>query len=213
VIQLIKQNPQVKRVFIEYTNNQITNEIDKWIWKEKYLSYYFAIYSPFIEIEDHLLIVYKNPRGYLKNLPILFKDNLKKIFRPVNYAYEYGGYVRSDKQMKDLSSPNDTSKDFVEISNNVSTAQIKYLKKIVVFLENEGKEVVLVRSPQHKSYEGKKNEEVYKSILLSEFSNLKYIDFSDVDFQEDCFMDPEHLNSIGAEKISKMLYKLLKGNN
>src|SRR5690606_40009790 len=39
--QLIKQNPQINKVLIEFTNNQIENFIDERTWEDKYIAHSF----------------------------------------------------------------------------------------------------------------------------------------------------------------------------
>ena len=50
--KIIEQNPSIETVFIEFTNNQINESMNSWIWKEKYMNYRYPRYSPFMNFTD-----------------------------------------------------------------------------------------------------------------------------------------------------------------
>ncbi len=64
VKKIIEHNPQIETVFIEFTNNQISKNVEKWIWDKKYISYYYPIYSPFIDFQDKLSLVVNRPTSF-----------------------------------------------------------------------------------------------------------------------------------------------------
>lgn len=211
VKNIVAQNPQLETVFLEFTNNQISKNVEDWIWEDKYLSYYYAIYSPFIETKDRFLIVKKRPIAFLKNLPIVFKDLLKKTIKPIKYSYEFGGYKKIEGTLEKYENKKEDKviEDFVLIDNQVSSIHIFYLKKIIDFLNQNNVEVVLIRSPQHHTYQGFENEAKYQEILNKEFSDVFYIDFNKLPLLDHHFRDPEHLNSEGAKIITNHLNKML----
>lgn len=211
VKNIVAQNPQLETIFLEFTNNQVSKNIEDWIWEEKYLSYYYAIYSPFIETSDKFRILLNKPAAFLKNLPIVFKDLLKKNISPVNYASEFGGYKRIDGTLENYEKTNQDSiiEDFVLINDETSQIHIEYLKRIIQYLGENNINVVLIRTPQHYSYQGFENEKQYQAILKSEFSDVNFIDFTKIPLTYDHFRDTEHLNREGARVTSNYLNKIL----
>ncbi len=59
VKNIVSQNPQIKNVFIEFTNNQITTNMNNWIWGEKLMSSRLTLHSPFMNSEDHFVLIKK----------------------------------------------------------------------------------------------------------------------------------------------------------
>jgi hypothetical protein len=55
--KLIEQNKNIEAVFVEFTNNQITKEMDGKIWGDRYLSLRYPLYSPFMNVEDNKLLI------------------------------------------------------------------------------------------------------------------------------------------------------------
>lgn len=213
VKKLVEQNPQIKTVFIEFTNNQLAKDVEKWIWTEKYLSYYYAIYSPFISLKDKIIPASNNPKGFITNLPITFKDLGKKLRSSnINYSYEYGGYNEVEGTLEEYIAMKDTmqDEDFVEIETSLSEVQVEYLEKILNFLGEKGIEVILIRSPQHKDYTGFINESFYQEILQSKLQSYTHIDLVNFPISNTEFRDYEHLNKVGAEKVSSWLNEVMK---
>jgi hypothetical protein len=210
VKNIIKQNPQIETVFIEFTNNQITKNVEEWIWGDKYLSYYFAIYSPFIPIHDLLVVLKNRPKEFLANLPVVMKDILKKCFKHVHYPSEYGGYKQLTGTLEEyVSEPIKKNEDFVVIDNEKSTLQVNYLTSIISFLNKNNIDVILIRTPQHHTYQGYENDSIYHAILNQNFSKCQYIDLSTFPLEQIHFRDSEHLNELGAQVVSHWLNTLL----
>jgi hypothetical protein len=211
VKEIVRHNPEIKTVFLEFTNNQITQEVEKWIFEEKYLNYYYALYNPYIETEDHLRLLCLNPSGCVSGVPIIMKDLMKKSYQKIKYPYEYGGFKAINGNLKeyDQNKKNHENEDFVKIDHSISELQLVYLRKIIDLLENENIEIILIRSPQHKSYQGFSNEKEYQSVLKKEFPEVKYIDLSDFPLTADQFRDPEHVNAQGAKLISEWINQIV----
>jgi hypothetical protein len=212
VKEIVRHNKEIKTVFLEFTNNQITQEVEKWIFEEKYLHYYYALYNPYIETEDHLRLLCLNPSGFISGVSIIMKDLMKKSYQKTKYPYEYGGFKAIDGNLKeyDQNKKNHVNEDFVKIDHSISELQLVYLRKIIDLLKNENIEIILIRSPQHKNYQGFSNEKEYQSILKEELPDVKYIDLIDFPLTADQFRDPEHVNAQGAKLISEWMNQMFK---
>lgn len=206
---IIDQNESLETIFIELTNNQISGSINSWIWDDKYLSYHYAIHFPYTNFSDHLTIVKNNPKGFISNLPIVFKTTLKKALasNAYNVPKENGGYKRLAGNMEDYkeNKTKNQREDFVSINETISNEQLIYLSKIIAYAKRKNVRVILIRSPMHKSYKGLQNEEQFLELVENNFEDLTFIDLKLFPLTDEEFRDPEHLNYLGAIKVSKWL--------
>src|SRR5690606_2095183 len=62
---ILKQNSTIKTVYLNYSNNQVYENMDNWIWGKKYLNNKYITYSSFIPIQDQLLLMKNNLSDYL----------------------------------------------------------------------------------------------------------------------------------------------------
>jgi len=211
--KLIEQNKGVELVFIEFTNNQISESINEWVWADKYLSYHYTIYSSFIELRDKYLVFKNNPKGFIANSPLVLKNAVKKLIStPYNIPDSYGGFASLEGDLtayREKANNQEAREDFVVINNNISQVQISYLSKIVSFLQEENVKVCLIRSPQHASYSGLGNEGDFQEVLTKSFSEEYFIDLIDFPLNDTHFRDPEHLNHLGAKAVSSWVNDLL----
>lgn len=215
VVQLVEYNPNIKTVFIEFTNNQITQEIKNWIIGKKYLNYYYPTYFPYLDFTDHFYLIKEAPMDYLKNIPVLFKDLIKNSFQLRKVPYEYGGYKPIKGELieyKKKNKKNHDTENFISINPGISVIQINFLTEIIEFLNSKNIQTILIRSPQHKSYEGFKNENDFNKVLKDVFSDVFFIDLVNFPLLQDEYRDPEHVNKNGSEKISIWLNSLIQNN-
>ena len=210
--EIITKNPQIKTIFLELTNNQLTKNVEEWITGKKYLGYYYAMYFPYISIKNHLFLVKNTPLESVRNLPIVCKDLLKKSASTHSYPYEYGGFkaVQGNLDSYKTNKIQHKNEDFVEIENGVSEIQLRYLQEIISFLEEKKVDLILIRTPQHKSYQGFANEKDFNNVLKNELAHVKFLDLVNFPLSDNDFRDPEHLNGQGAKKLSKWFNLFLK---
>ena len=74
--KVIPDNPQIKTVFIEFSNNQINKKKDEWIWGYEKMSRYFPLYSSFINREDFNLLLKNNFKDLISCYSIGINNNL-----------------------------------------------------------------------------------------------------------------------------------------
>jgi hypothetical protein len=211
--EIIKQNPSIEFVFIEFTNNQINSKMDQWIWGDKYLSHRYPKYSSFMSFLDNFLLIKNNPSGFMNSMSVSTKTKLEKIIGDeIDVPVKVGGYLhlernKTDSIVKSINSSNKRKDSFkIEISKN----NLLYLSKLIDFCKENGKKVVLLRSPLHDKYPGYINEKKYNSIIKKKYGDIEYLDFSKFPLSNNEFGDLEHINYKGAKKFSEWFAILLK---
>ena len=211
--KIVQNNPKIERVFVEYTNNQINKkDMDRWLWEDKYLQHSLKKYGVLLD-GDALMLIYKNnTQGFITafskslfdNIPRLYSLNKNKFLKG-----QFGGYLPCNEQLKD----NQEIRKRTLKDTKISFENIIYLKQIVKYCKQIGIEIILVRSPMHKSYDLSYNETEYQMILKTYFKNVKFIDNKDLPIPDDGFQDREHLNSRGAKIYSKYFNKQINENH
>lgn len=90
------------------------------------------------------------------------------------------------------------------------------LESLMKLAEDNRINIILFSTPIHFHYRENMNDEQWTkakkviSELEYKYGNVKYLDFSeDERFIDDDFFDADHLNNVGAEKLSKLLNELL----
>ncbi len=212
VKQLIHHNSNIKTVFLEFSNNAITDRMNDWIWGDIYMTERLSTYLPFLEEEDISLLYKNNKRTFIKASMKTFKNNIFKIITS-NYDYtnKIGKYNRLEGSKIDsllIAYKKDPQEDMNAL--NFSNENLIYLEKTVEFLNNKAIDVYFVRSPQHKYYIDYQNEEYFLKFKDSVFSHVEFLDFNDFPADNVEQRDFGHLNNLGAEKFSIWFNKLLE---
>ncbi|HEX8020378.1 hypothetical protein [Mucilaginibacter sp.] len=204
VKKYLVQNPQVKTVLIEFSNNQIDNKMDDWTWGYTYMSNMFPQYASFMSFADMELLAKHNSKYFMNCIGIAARTNLIKA---LSFNYDYtgktGGYFKIDSS-KHLPAGNPVNENARTSpnKNRISTTNLQYLRKIVDYCNNMHKHVFLIRSPQHPLYEFRNNEAEFSLIRERYFGDVKFLDFNNFPIKNDEFADFGHLNFKGALKYS-----------
>ena len=203
---VLEQNPQVEKVYVEYTNLCVTLSNDRWIWEKEFMNNRVAQYYPFISMEQKMLLLRKNWMEYVNSESLALRTNMNRILsKDFDYSDELGGYnylvrFKVDSLLKE------TKQLGVSEKNNKlkkSIFSIFYLKKIVELCEDKKVEIVFVRSPLHPLSKERFNENVFMDVKNSDFNRVKFLDFVDFKLINEEFGDSEHLNYKGAKEYSK----------
>jgi len=211
IVELLKQNVQIKTIFIEFSNNQINDGMDNWIWGEPYLSRSYKLYGPFLDFQANALLCRKNPFGFFNSVTIQLMNNLK-IMRSKDYDYtgSIGGYLPLKKNKIDsLLTYSKCNNAFDSTQFKISEKNVSYLKKIVSICKTKKIDIYLVRSPLHKKYSALNNEIIFQKIRKLNFSEVEFLDFKNFPLDNSEYADFEHLNYSGAKKFSSFFNKLL----
>jgi len=208
---ILGQNPQVKTVFLEFTDNHLEKDVmNDGIWGENHMLNFYPTYSPFIEPKDAELLLEKSDRNFLLASSISIKEQFLKILAS-NYNFQkYGRYLylvrdKTDSLILHQKKPVAT----IEI-NNDSNYNIIYLTRILNLCSAKGIKTYLVRTPQHKVYRDQKNEQEFTAARLKYFPNTEFLDFNNFPLLNTEFGDLEHLNYRGARKFSTWFNNLIR---
>lgn len=205
--KVVEKNPQLKNVFIEFTNNQIDPEMDNWTWDDMHLQYELKNYLFLMDNEDLVFLYKKNSSGFQSAFSKMLFNNLSKLIikRSIKDG-DFGGYKAKEKNgeenSSDLNNMN-VKKNDVSKKIEISDCNIFYLEKLVSFCLERKIKVFLIRTPMSKNYSTLRTESTYRNIILKKFNTIRYLNFKDYPLLDSDFLDKEHLNTKGAEKYSK----------
>lgn len=199
--KIIESNPQIKRVYIEFTNNQIyKKDMNEWMWGNTQLQYRIKRYGVILDQEALQLLYDKNTTGLITAFSKSLFDNLGRFFYDNKDIVLHGGmgrYTSSNKILK-VTPPNKKRKPLKDISEY----NIVYLQKIIEYCQDRNIQVCLVRSPMHTKFNTLFSEHKFKTILQTQFKNVAWLDYKDFPIPDKGFQDAEHLNSYGAQIYS-----------
>lgn len=209
--KVLEQNKDVKRVFIEFSNNQIEAGMDNWIWGDELLSERYSRYAPFMSFNEHLLICNHNSIGFLKNQSIISKRNFEYIVKnDYDFTNKIGGYNRLSRCKLDSILKFSNKANKAKTKFELSRTNIEYLIKIINLCKKNKIQVYLIRTPIHPKNEILNNEMFYQKILKEEFKDVDHLDFVGFPLNNSEFGDLAHLNFKGAEKYSVFFNNLIK---
>ncbi len=208
---LLESNPQIKTVFIEFTNNQLSKERDMWIWGDLYMNHKFPRLSPFLLLNDHLLLMRKNTSAYLGAVSVSFKHNAKVILKKDNdFINQMGGYklLYRKNSVDTIALDSSLSESFVDC--DFSFYNLLYLRKSVDYCLQKGVNVIFVKSPLHPHFKIASSNDKLIKILETQFPDVELLNFHDFPLAKDEYADMQHLNYFGAVKFSKWFNNLLE---
>lgn len=211
--EILKDNPGVETVFIEFANNNITSKMDDWAYDDMFLEAQYTIYSPFMSQKDRSFLASNNTSGFINVLFLSSSSNINRaIKRQFNYSLGGFRYLDRDKTDSLVQLPLPTVEELKQFRQNLkfSARSIQDLKKIIASCQQKGKKVYLIRSPLHDRYEDYDFESTYQKIRKENFSDIEYLDFSKFRLQDSEFADLEHLNYKGAKIFSTWFNGLLQ---
>ena len=212
--KVIETNPQIKKVYVEFTNNQIHKHMDNWIWDDTHLQYNFISYGVLMDYDALSLLYKKNPSGFVTAFSKGLFNNLLKMIPSKKRKIQYGsmGGFKTNNQIF-INTKVPKNKKMTSSNYEISESNIYYLEQIVKYCKQKKIEVILVRSPMHKTYDVSFSENEYIKILSKKFKDIKFIDNKDFPIPYNGFHDIEHLNSTGAKFYSQYFNKLVNENN
>lgn len=210
--ELIKQNANLKYIFLEFTNNQLEEERDTWIWGEETIAFRYPTYSPFIDNEGYQLLLRKDLGGVL-NLQVKSLMKNAKAVAAKNYDYlkKTGGYVYLIRDKTDsLLAASGKTKKTASATTKLADYNLKYLDKIIALCKKQNVPLILIRSPMHQQVFNLIDEQTFKQVRTSRFNSVDFLDFKNFSLANHEFGDFSHLNYRGAKKYSSFLNGLLE---
>jgi hypothetical protein len=210
--KVLEQNAQIKTVFIEFSNNQMSSNKNEWIWGDVFLTYRYPSFSPFMGWADQKLLFLNNSSGFLKAVTMATQKNINRLWkRDLNYKEKIGGYnylklAKVDSLLKHLPIPIKLSKNKAPLS----IENLNYLDKLIDFCKSKGVRVFLIRSPVHTLYPGLNNELAFKKRLAEKYPTTEFLDFAKFPLNNEEFADLEHLNYKGANVFSNWFNAIIE---
>ncbi len=212
--KVLEQNNEIETVFVEYTNVVVDSEMNEWTWGNTFISKYYPNYGSFFNFRDTGLLLKTNLKSLINNFSVLNKKNLLRGF---NNDYDFKKYLGGYKYKE----PNNFEKKVKTLTYEInkhsitdtSMLNIDYLQEIVQLCLDHNKNICFIRTPQHRLMKMRNNEKIFLEIYNENFNNIPLLDFNNYIMSDSDFIDTQHLNHKGANKISKKLNALLKTQN
>jgi hypothetical protein len=212
-IKILKANPQIKTVLIEYSNNSISKEMDEWIWGDKYIKNRYPKYSHLIGFYEQFYLLSHNPISFLKIQPLSFKIKLNFLFYNKSNLILDDNWGKYNYLVRDKTDSLVSAIKPTELTGNskiiTSKDNIYFLNELIKYCQTNNINIILIRCPLHKLYP-KSNEKLFVKNLNENLNNVKFIDFKNYPLSNSEFADLEHLNFRGANKFSKKLDSVIK---
>lgn len=214
---IVKNNPQVKAVFIDFCNFQINEERDDFLClNEAYLTTYYPIYYPLFEQNDYKLIWDKNPKALIN---AHFKSFFKSIYHVIiNKNISQNNFIGGHQNLKSELTDKIIKSELAN-SNRLKTNKFKLsntnlynLERTIKFCNKHNVKVYFLRCPINPNWNCLSNENFFQNVRQTRFSNIPFLDFKDFPINNSEFADLEHLNHKGTEKFTIFFNKLV-GNN
>lgn len=211
--EVIEDNKQIKNVFIEFSNNQVDSLMDDWIWGYNKMSYRLQFYAPFMSFKDMNVLIDNNPTDFIASYSVSTRKFIYRILKNDYYFVdEIGGYLEIKESHVEDIIENNKFDSSISADHTLSDTNIKYLKKMISLCREHYIDVYFIRSPFHPLYEAYENEHVFQSVYKNNFEDIKFLDFKNLIFPNDYYLDLQHLNYKGAEEYTSLLNHLLEEN-
>jgi hypothetical protein len=194
--KLLEANPQIKTVFIEFTNNQFSEYANERNYGQ-YARHLIPKYLSNMSLKEAGSLVFRIPSTVVMSIPQAIAENFSFLFAGESSFIKHkswGGYIAYTKTIKqkdiDSSAAAATSANAViRHSYGISEASLWSLGKMVKYCHSKNVAVVFLRSPTLKMPGQSFPECVLMDILRFEFSNVKFLDFQDFPVKNSDFAD------------------------
>lgn len=182
----------------------LETDIEKWRLKNYVLYYDFPINS---DLNNQFEILNSDIKTNLKNAVkhYFFKKSFKTSSE-LGWGTNFNSKNKKEFQ-GDFTAKKHTAKNFNLYSKNLNT-----LHKIITLSKKKNINIIFITTPAHKSYYENLNanqlEKTTKTIseLVKNNSNCRYLNLlKSEEFKDIDFYDADHLNEIGAKKLSLFL--------
>lgn len=212
---LLKENPQIRYVFISYSYADLLFEKEEtWLLSDYFMVEKVQNYHYLLESRERVFLFRSNPEAFLKGLVKSVVKSLGTVARSFltesseNSIPNFGGYKRLVRDKLSIDPGIETGTDE---SVQQSTIQIRYLRMISELCQQHSVKLVLFNPPKHKSYKENVNHEVMQLWLdvRDSLPSDSLLDLSGFMMPDSCFGDLSHLNYRGARVFSHQLKELL----
>jgi hypothetical protein len=210
----LESNPQIKNVFIDVSNNIFYKKYNENIYRTQSLTWRFSNVAMFVSLKDATYLLVNNFTGFLKGFKNTITQNIKflKKERPKNFIEwsGWGEYYFADQVFDFDKYHRDFIPDPIYMDSEISDYSIWLLKRTIKVCDQNGVNVILIRTPINSNSEMLKNEKQYLNTIKSVFGKYKFLDFKDFYLEENEYRDISHLNYKGARKFSKFFNEQIR---
>jgi hypothetical protein len=212
--EVLKQNPQINTVFIEFNPTNILIREDEKIWSNRFIKHQVPNNLAFFNIEDHKLLAINNSIGYKQALLKGLKLNLTRIAKnQYNFIDSIGGYryIKWNNTKNILDTLRYNVKAQYKLKQKPTAYyDLSYLKKSIELCKNNDIDVKFIRSPYHNKFIGHKYEDMFQNYRQEVFNTIEFLDFNNFPIDDAEFGDLQHLNYKGSKKFSIWFEKFIK---
>ncbi len=212
--KLLDSNPTVKNVVISFSNNQIQEKMDKWVWGDENMYNYYPKYAFMMQRPDYEILMRNNFKTMLASEAKLAKTFVSTAISDKEDLLSdrnWGGYLHLKRMKVDSLLKTDyLRKEANQDFDALSEVNIQYLQKIQDLCKSSDVKLHFLRMPVHRKWVFKANEPVFQSVRKQKFPNVKFLDFQDFPVSNEELGDFDHLNHRGATRFSVTLDGLIK---
>lgn len=210
--EILKDNPQVESVLLEFSLFQISDRMDDKIWGDRYLNWRYPQYASFMGLKELEILLKNNIKGFVIIQSQSAKHNFFNVFKRGNALdhFEWGGYLHLERNKTD-SLLQELAKNPLELPEyNVSLINVTYLKKIQQLCAENDVKFFLIRTPIHPKFPELSSDALWGEKLDPTLKDVEFLDFKDYPLEVHEYGDLEHLNFKGAKNFSFSFDQLLK---
>lgn len=196
---LLKWNPQVRRVFIELSENQLESRMSEWIWSNESLQRQTLSLFPFLTFEHHLRSFALGPFDYIEDLLMAFKKTITGILLEDELGFfahlDWGGFrMQKGSHLKESLQLNKSYpvEELLPDKDNLAS-----LNGIINLCHEKNVEIIFIRCPIH--IDAPRNFENSFQNFVLKHPQIELLDLKNYKLQDDCYFDAQHLNDKGAD--------------
>jgi hypothetical protein len=203
-LKIIKQkNPQIDTLLLAFSEHNLDKDIeDKWLFNSLQLHDRMRYYYPLFEKKEIKLVLNNNPKSVFYNL-------FSQILNPIYFVWKgnsvYGGYTILEKN--NLSKEIKNQKKIDKLSKtkySISKIEMEYLKKIKSFCAQNNIKLIFINTPLHQLVNDEQKN--IKIIHTKYFSDVLFLDYSNLNMSDKCFVDLVHLSEKGSHYFSEFIF-------
>lgn len=213
--KLLAENKNIKTLYISFSNNQISKEMDRWTFDDIHINNGFPKYSSQIKGKDYRFLLNKNLMEVLKaeNKAVLY--NGKALFSRRDIVNsDWGGYLKIKQAKVDSLIKTDLIQKTKRLKwGDISMTNIIYLQKIINLCDAQKVKPVLIRMPLYPDYFKSLDETTYQTVRKKYFRDVEFHDFHDFPLDISEYRDYHHLNYKGAPKFSLYFNNYIKNHD
>lgn len=213
--EVLPENPQIESIWIEYSNSTISPAMDQWTWGFEKLNAFYPRHAPFMDFTDVKFLYEKNKSDFLAVNSTSARINLLKVLRnDLSVSGDFGSFVPLDRSMSTIQDTLVPSILETGLRDSVILSQtnLSFLDSIILLCDSYHVKVVLVRSPQHPSFNRYNEEELHK-LHKTRYKSSPFLDFNRAVVDSKHYGDPGHLNASGARRFTAYLKESMDSLN